>query len=170
MSDGLNPGINPVVSVPEGEKYTSLMAQHLKDTRPWVLFIAIIMVVGASFMVLGGIAIIAGSACLGMTAAGRSLSLGPNSALGAMGPVLGFFYIALSGVYIPFIVFLFRYASSIKNLLSSGKTECMESALLHQKSYWKYAGILAIIMMAIAVIAVIIAIIVGIAVAFSGTR
>ena len=43
------------VYAPEGKMYTQAMIEHLKNTKPWVRFIAVLGFCLAGFMVLGGI-------------------------------------------------------------------------------------------------------------------
>jgi hypothetical protein len=159
MSDEVNLGVRPEMSVPEGEKYTSVMVMHLKKTRPWVLFMAILSIVASSLMALGGLLTIIGGTCFGSLMKNYSSNImGPS--LGLLYGLLGFIYLALATVYIPLIVYLFRYAGSIKKLVSGGKTVDLENALGHQYSYWKFVGIMAIVGMGIAFVVGIIVVIV----------
>jgi hypothetical protein len=167
MSDESNPykapqsePSKPDIAVPEGEKYTPLMVEHLKNTRPWVLFLAIVLIVACAFMVLAGLGMLAGGAAFGASnPAYRELqSQGMPIFI-----ITGLIYIGLSGLYIPIIVFLFRYARSIKGLLGTGLTASIEEALGHQKSFWKYVGIITLIGISLFVLMIIIAIIVSIA-------
>jgi len=177
VSDQLNsslspqPAVNPLVKVPEGEKYTTLMVQHLRNTRPWVLFLGIVMIVVASFMAIAGLVMIGSAACMGMGSLGNSsfssYSSGDVTTSATMLVIMGFVYLALPAVYIPLIVFMFRYASSMKALLTKGKTADLENALGHQKSYWKYIGVLTIALLGVAVLVIIGSIIVGVVLAMN---
>ncbi|MBN1798125.1 MAG: hypothetical protein JW822_06095 [Spirochaetales bacterium] len=167
MSDKSNPykapqsePSKPEITIPEGEKYTPLMLEHLKNTRPWVLFLAIVFIVGCAFMVLAGLGMLAGGAMVGANnPAYRELqSRGMPIFI-----ISGLLYIIFAGVYIPIIVFLFRYANSIKGLLTTGLTASIEEALGHQKSFWKYVGILTIVGLAFLVLAIVVGIIISIA-------
>lgn len=156
MSDDYNPYqapesdlTKPETTVPEGENYTPVMVEHLKNTRPWVLFIAILTIIMASFMVLGGLGMFSG----GVFSSAFNAGIAGSSIL-----IFGLVYIMLAGIYVPVIVFLLRYAQSIKGLLNTGKTESIEKALGYQKSFWKYVGILAIVGIGLMIIGMAVAI------------
>jgi hypothetical protein len=151
MSDPQNPSPTPggipalaAAPVPPGEFYTSLMLAHLKSTRPWLLFIAILGIISCALLVIGGIILSA----VGSLAA-------PAFGGAAAGTIL-VAYIVIAGLEVPAIVFLFRFASAISSLLETGKTHYMELALRYQKSYWKYIGSLIIVAIALGILAFII--------------
>lgn len=157
MSDEYNPYkapesdlTKPAATVPEGEKYTPVMVEHLKNTRPWVLFVSILNMIMMAFMIMGGMGMMMSGVMIGSTLDGTSAFGGGSSII-----LIGLVYIAVAGIYLPYAIFLFRYARSIRNLLKTGKTESIEKALGYQKSYWKYSGILAIVLMALALIFVV---------------
>jgi hypothetical protein len=50
-------------------------------------------------------------------------------------------------------IFLFRYASAIKALKSDPSSPALEDALRYQKTFWRYLGILTIIMLCIFMLA-----------------
>ncbi len=65
---------------------------------------------------------------------------------GTVGSVaIGLLYIALGFINIPLGVFLSRYASSIRFLEANPSSQALEDALKHQKFFWRYTGVLAII-------------------------
>jgi hypothetical protein len=91
-------------------------------------------------MVLVGI----GLAIFGMVAGGGTTDspMGPMAMAG-----LGLIYVLLALLYIIPSRYLFRYASAIKRALDSpSKTQPIEEALGYQKSFWKFCGILMLIM------------------------
>ncbi len=47
---------------------------------------------------------------------------------------------------------LWNYANSIENLMSSGTVPDLEAALNEQRSFWKYVGILAVILLSLNVV------------------
>lgn len=124
---------------------TPSMYESLRATRPWVIFLGVMSFIGAGFMVLGG---------LGMAAMGSRMSSGS-------GPALGLVYLVMSVFYIIGGVYLVRYGSAIGRLLNGGGTADMEAALAGQKSFWKYAGILTLVMIILSIVGVVIAIVVG---------
>ena len=133
------------------------LAQHYLDqTRPWVRFLSIMAFIGTALMIL---------ASLGMMAAvlSRSLGLGRSSPLGGAEIVaLGILYIAMACLYIAPGIFLFRYAGAIKTLKAASTSDALENALKHQKSFWRYVGILSAIALGLTVLAVVLAIVISI--------
>ena len=166
MSDDYNPYQAPEsdltkteATAPTGKKYTAVMVEHLRKSRPWILFMAIMGIIGAAIMALSGLGELFFGTLLGSTREdfGNLADYG-----GASITITGLLYIIMAGVYIPAIVFLFRYAISIKRLLDTGNTESLENALAHQKSFWKYVGILTIVFLCFIILAIIIVIFISI--------
>lgn len=104
----------------------------LAQTRPWVKLLSIL------FFVFMGIAIVALVVASTVTAgvAGK-----PSFALQFIPLVLVTF------VYIPPVIFLWRYAAGIRRLQNGGGWAAVTEALGNQKSFWKYVGIAAIVML-----------------------
>jgi len=110
---------------------------YLKSTQPWVTFIAVMGFIGAAFMVLMSLFMLAGGALMPA-----------NPKLPAMFfPVFGGFYLLLSIFFclIPGIL-LMRCSSAISSIPGTGQA-AVESALSRQKSFWKYAGIFTIVIL-----------------------
>ncbi|HEU0200531.1 MAG TPA: DUF5362 family protein [Burkholderiaceae bacterium] len=147
-----NPYAPPQSSVadvaPAGGAITEEMLAAMRGTKPWVLLIGILLFISAAFLVLGAVAMFAGSAVMGAGAgAPRGMMFGV-SALYLVGMVI---YIAL-GVY------LVKYSSAIGRLLAGGHTVDLEDALHQQRKFWKLAGILAVIALVFMVIGMVAAI------------
>ena len=123
--------------------------QFLNQTRPWVRFMSVMMFIMAGFMFLAGLIMIG----TGAVFVGQSRLNNPMSALGPA--VAGTFYVILSLLYLAPGVFLHRYAGTIKLLESSRAAQALEDALKHQKSFWRYVGILTLISLILGVILVI---------------
>jgi hypothetical protein len=140
--------------------------EFLDQTRPWVRFISIMVFVGAAFMALAGLVMIA------LTMAGAMAARGVNAPFGAIGVVAaGFFYLMMACLYIAPGVFLYRYASAIKQLKAACTASALEDVLKHQKSFWRFIGILAAVGLVILVLVLVIAIVVGVlGVMMSGRR
>jgi hypothetical protein len=109
--------------------------EALRQTKPWVQFLAVMAFLGSAFMLLGGV----GSLLLGVMAAPRGDGP-PMAALAA-------FYIPFAFLYVYPGYKLWQYAQSIGKLVASRSMEDLEIALGHQKSFWKFAGIVTIGMM-----------------------
>lgn len=126
------PAWAPAPAPPQGGGDVSQeVVELLRKTKPWVRFLSVLGFIG---LVL---AILAGLASLVMAATAGSLA-GPQVI-----PVLGIFVMSL--LQFPALLFLSRYASRIKNLVNSGHPQDLEDAIAAQKSFWKYVGILTIV-------------------------
>ena len=149
-------GTEPAKSVP-----TIVLTQQalgfLDQTRPWVRFLSIMVFIGAAFMALAAVAMIA----LAMAGAiSRSVASNP---LGAAGVVAAaFFYLMVACLYIAPGIFLYRYASAIRRLKNTCASEALEDALKQQKSLWRFVGILTVIGLVIMVVVLVIAVLAGI--------
>jgi len=108
-------------------------ARMLSQTKPWVRFISVMMFIGSAFMVLGGIAMMIGGA----------------AGLGGAGAFLGIVYIVMALLYIVPAVFLWSYADRIGRFLQQKSPGTLASALESQKSFWKFMGILMLIVLCI---------------------
>lgn len=122
-SDGLpGPSEGPV---------TPLVLAYLRETRPWVLFLSVLGFILSGLMICGG----ASMALVSMAGS----AVGEFS--GAMGVVLGLVYLAMAAIYVFPSLFLWRYGSSISGLLATEDAEQLETALKHQRSFWRFVGI-----------------------------
>ena len=125
---------DPLADVP----VTPLMVDHLRATKPWVRFISIIMFISVGFMLLAGLALM-----LMGSVAGRGMG-SP-----AFGPLIGIIYFIMGGLYLVPAYFLHKYASSIGDFLQGGGDTAMETALGSQKSFWRFVGILTLVIIVI---------------------
>lgn len=116
------------------------MIEALRTTRPWVRFLSILGFVGAAFILLGGILVMV----LGtFSGAAASDPLGAGMMVG-----LGVIYMIGALLYIVAALHLSRYASAITRAVRHPvDVVSMEAALTHQKSFWKFTGIVAIVTM-----------------------
>jgi len=158
------PGFNPGISYAASEysprydsgsgdiKVTPLMVEHLRATRPWVKFLAILGFISVGLMFLGGLIMM--TALSGVRGAGGA-------------PAIGLLYWLFALLYIAPAIFLNRYATAIRELLQGGGATPMEKALESQKSFWRYVGILTTVLLCIYALIFVIAILVGISGALS---
>lgn len=129
--------IPPVHASPASAgELSAAMLDSLAKTRPWVKFLAILgfVMVGLLFLVT-----------LGMGGYGTWLFL-DGKREGAMVAGIALFYLVIGVVYIFPSRYLWRYASSIGEAMEApSKTHAVEAALAHQKSFWKFVGIVSLI-------------------------
>lgn len=142
---------DPLANVP----VTPLMIEHLRATKPWVRFMSIIMFISVGFMFLAGLL----------------MMFMPSSGMGGIGfgPVVGFIYFIMGGLYIVPGYFLHQFASSIGDFLNGGGDSAMENALGSQKSFWRFVGILTLVVIGIYVL-VFVFVILGAMTAMRGLR
>lgn len=119
---------DPLENVP----VTPLMIDHLRATKPWVRFMSVILFITVGLMVLLGLVMMFMPSPAGM---GSS----------AFGPVIGIIYILFGGLYLVPAFFLHKFASSINDFLQGGGDSAMENALGSQKSFWRFVGILTLV-------------------------
>jgi hypothetical protein len=134
---------------------TDRVQQYLRETKPWVTLMSVLVFIVAGMMVLGALAVLA------MSVIGGAAS---ESAIGGalVGGILAIAYGVLALLYIMPGVYLWRYQSAIGQLVADRSTGALERALEHQRSFWRFVGILSICMTAIAVIGVVAAVGIGV--------
>lgn len=115
----------------------------LATTRPWVRLLGILAFIGCVLMLLFGL----GGLVMGIIGGGGGLA-GVGIGLVAM-----LVYLVAAGFILPVALFLNRYAKAVRPLQASRRSEDLERALLAQKSFWKYVGILTLVGIAISLLA-----------------
>lgn len=133
---------------------TEMSVELLRQTRPWVLFLSVMTFLGAGGMFLMGLGMLVMGAF-----AGKAGGLGgavPAAIMGAVYLPMGFMYL-YPGIK------MWQYGSAIGRLVANRSNEELEAALGHQKSLWKYSGILTLVMIVMYFLAVVGMVIVGIA-------
>lgn len=105
----------------------------LQSTRPWVLFLGILGLVGAGLMLLGGFGVI----IYGAFAGG-----GPFVGMGVIYFIFSLLYIAPS-------IMLIQYANKIRTFTAAPSAGNLKDALTAQKSFWKFVGVMALIVLVI---------------------
>jgi hypothetical protein len=129
---------------------TELAVELLRQTRPWVILMGVLLFIGSAFMLLAGV----GMAIMGAVAA--SASKNPFAAM------IGFIYIPLAFLYIYPGLKLVKYGAAIGRLVQSRGAADLEDALLQQKSLWKFSGISAIVMIVLYFVFFVVMIAVGV--------
>ena len=126
----------------------NLLLEPLKATKGWARLCSIVGFIGCGFMVLAGLGMMLGGAAF-QTAATGSPAMGAGFGVG-----VGFFYLVFSLLYFFPSLYLFKYSSKIGNALVSQNVSDIAEALEQQKSFWKFAGILVLIMLVFFVIGI----------------
>jgi len=121
---------------------TQGVLQQLAGTKPWVRLISVMMFIGAALLLLLGLV-------MGlMGGAIASASKNPMFS-GGMGIGIAAVYVVMALFYIYPAVKLWKYATSIGNLLNSGTAIDLETALSHQRSFWKFVGVITLIIISL---------------------
>lgn len=116
----------------------------LRSTKPWVRFLSVLGFIGLALLVLG---------CIAILVIPIGGSMGSMSFLPRLGASAA--YLLMGLLQFPAVLFLSRYASRIARLASSGDPSDLEDALRAQKSFWKYVGILTLVMMILYILAIV---------------
>lgn len=122
---------------PINPAYTRRMMESLRGTRPWVIFVAVLIFIGATLMILANMA---------------QLVLVNNFGGGIGG---GFVILStcitsfMMTVYIAAGVYLLRYGRHIRSFLNSGVPRFLEEALEAQFKFWRLVGIVLIVTLVI---------------------
>jgi len=132
------PQVQPAYGAPPPGSVSEGALELLRQTRPWVMFIGVMCFIGSGFMLIVAAFMAFAGAAAGMAAAPSSKMFPPA--------LLGLLYVPIAGLYVYPGVKLWMYGSAIGRLLESRSTPDLESALLQQKSFWKFSGISVIVM------------------------
>lgn len=117
-----------------GAGVTEASAELLRQTRPWVIVVAVVLAILSGFMLLGGLAVVG----IGMLMP-KVPGMGGIGAAEAL--LMGAIYIPLAALYVYPTIKLWQYAAAIGRLLASHSSVDLEAALLRQKSFWKFSAI-----------------------------
>ncbi len=135
-----------------GLAVTAAMLDHLRLTRPWVRFLAVMGFIGLGFTGFAGLMLLV-------------IAFLPSSSKSGLpgGPAMGLGYLVLSAVYLWPVLALHRFGRGLTRLLADGNGEALEGALRQQFSFWKAVGIFTIVMLGLVVLMIPVAVVVGVA-------
>ncbi len=144
------------------EAVSAAVIDQLLRTRGWVLFFSIMLWIGAVFLLVGGLIMI-GVGLLG----GAGSAMGEMSGMGGAeaGVMAGvaFVYLILAVFYIYPALKLGKFAARIRDLAAVPSEQNLVAALNEQRAFWKYVGIMVIVMIALYIVIFAVAMVVGIA-------
>jgi len=122
---------------------TDEMVDSLSQTKPWVRLMSILGFISSAFLVLvGGFLIVA-------HLAGSFFGRGFR---GTQFLVIGVLYVGLGVLHLVASLFLHRYASAIADMQLGETVSGMERALAAQRTFWRFIGIAALVMMVLYVV------------------
>jgi hypothetical protein len=111
----------------------SRIVSLLRQTRPWVRFLSVLGFIVAALLLIGAV--------IGLIVS--ATTQGPAES------VMFVIYLACAMLYIVPSVYLFRFADRIADLERTGRVESLVNALEAQKSFWRFVGIMAVVVMVI---------------------
>jgi len=118
----------------------------LRATRPWTRLLSILGFIFVAVSILSGLALFFGRRFLPAAAETPPLLL------------TGIINIAASIFYLIPSIWLFKYSSAISRFLGGGGAIELGNALTYQKSFWKFVGIITLIVIIIAIVGILAAI------------
>lgn len=162
--------MDPQLSPHQGASVSGNVVDILKRTRGWVLFFSVLLWIGVGFLLLGGVALI------GVALVGGAMGEQIGQAMGmqevGMIVAMGAFYLVFSLLYIYPALKLGKYASRISDLARQPNQAALAAALDEQRAFWKFVGVLTLLIVvlyfAIIVIAIVAGLIGGVAAASAG--
>jgi hypothetical protein len=141
-------------------QFSPAMVQHLRETKPWVRFLAVLGFIGIGLMAVVGLGF------------GAMTSLASDDAFGAIGGLgMAAVYLVMAALYLLPTLRLNGFATAIEKVAAGGGTAAIEEALSEQRRFWRVVGIMMIVVMVLwglAVVGGIVAGIVGATMAGSG--
>jgi hypothetical protein len=138
----------------------------MRRTRPWVVFLAVLGAIGSVFLIIGALAALAlgGAATKAMMGSDVDLAGAPTWLPMAMAAV----YVIIALLYVMPVIKMFKYSGAVKSLVRTRSLRDLESALEHQRSFWKFIGLTTAVFMAVYVLIGILAAGFGAAAAMNG--
>lgn len=136
---------------------------QLARTRGWTLFFAVMLWLGAALLLLSGLAM----AVIGSLGSTFGSTGAENPFAGAGGPMfgigIGVLYFVMALAYIYPALKLTNFSKKVSHLITAPSEEGLASALNEQRAFWKYVGIMMIVVIALYFVAIIGMVIFGVA-------
>ncbi len=129
--------------------------EYFRESAKWAKFIAIVGFIGCGLMVLVGL--FAGT----IIAASMSMAMGAYSGLG--GGTFTVIYLLFAAIWFFPCLYLYRFASQMQTALNSNEQEKLAGSLKNLKSYFRFIGILIIVMLGFYALAFVFGIIAAVA-------
>lgn len=108
------------------------IVEAMRQTRPWVLFLGVLGFLSVGLMALLGLGVMVAN---------------PKGMPG--GGALGLVYILLGVLYVVPALYLWRYGGRIGTLVQFPSMDALRDALVQQKSFWRFSGIMVAVLMGI---------------------
>jgi hypothetical protein len=135
----------PQSSLGSADSEFQALLEPLLATKLWVRLCSVLGYIFTVVIILSGIGLMFGAKIAGVQSAGVAAGVGVG-------------YLIMGVLYFFPSLYLGQYASAISRAAESKNVEDIKDALMRQKSFWKFVGILVAIMFAIMLIGIIAAI------------
>jgi hypothetical protein len=120
---------------------------YLKSVSPWLRFLGVVNYIVCGLMAAGGLIVLIAEPLLANFGVG-----------GEMGLLMGISYLVSSLVMFFPAHFMYSFGSRTRDYFLSGAEEEIAFAFKYNKSYWKYCGVITIIILALIPIGISVAI------------
>lgn len=142
----IDPYASPAVNVsPVSRSHEAAITEgvirQLAGTKPWVRFISVLIFIGVGFMILAALIMLLAGGMMAQASQSNPLLAG------GMRAVIAVIYLVLAFLYIYPGIKLWKYASRIGNLMQVASTANLEAALMEQRKFWKFLGVIMLIIL-----------------------
>jgi len=135
-------------NVDKNRAILNYIVNSLRATRPWTRLLSILGFIAVAFTILAGIGMIVGRNFI------------PVSGKVPPPELLGIIYILTSVFYLVPSIWLSKYSSAISFFLKESDAIQLARAIAYQKSFWKFVGIMVLVLIAMIVLGIIAAILI----------
>ena len=125
--------------------------QYVHSMGRWYKFFAIVAIVGAAIMLLAALLIFVSGSLLDETMADYHFPAW----------VVGIIYVLCAGFELPMIIYLMKGSKAAQKGAGMNNNEAAVQFLRYSKKYWKFYGILSIVLLGLCVLSIPTAIILG---------
>jgi hypothetical protein len=132
---------------------------YLDTTRKWTMFFSILGFIGLGIMLIFGLlagtfiklitSLVSGASTISGTEGVEGLTAPAAVVGGAIGIIIFVFVLIFAVIYFFPLLYLFRFSKHTKNAVANMDANEMLLGFKNLKSYWKYMGILVIVVLAI---------------------
>jgi hypothetical protein len=111
---------------------------YLRGASPWLRFLGIIYYIGCGLMVAGGLIMLIAAPLLG------DLDFDEET-----GFLMGIFYLIFAVIMFFPARFIYSFGARLRNYFLSNTEKELELAFKYNKSFWKFSGVMMIIVLAL---------------------
>lgn len=121
--------------------FSEEILKNLNTTQKWAKFLAILGFIGVGIMFIAGIVVTLMGGALGFLAEATPSPMVFGS--------LGLVYVALAVLYFFPLLYLWRFASNVKNTIVYNAQNFAEKAFFNLMAHYRFVGILMIVLMSL---------------------